>query len=65
MKLTVDIDLDSASNLVLEMLKEDYKLTQRIRWDDDNLLPALKEVIKYYSTPPEYEQWKAENNETD
>lgn len=65
MKLTVDIDLDSASNLVLEMLKEDYQLTQRIGWDDDNLLPALKEVIKYYSTVEEYEQWKAENNEAD
>lgn len=57
-KVTVDIDLDSASEMVRTMLMDDYqRLTAEGCEDSIDLLKALDVVIEYYTVPSKYQQW--------
>ena len=62
-KITVDLDFDQVSELVRTSLIQDYEISL-VQWPydedgkNDKLLEALKEVIKYYSTPDQFAEWK-------
>lgn len=74
MKYTVELDWESASNLVKHMLIEDYNMVNKpdsidnsddVLPEDKELVDALDVVIKYYSTPTEYKAWKSSLQEKD
>jgi hypothetical protein len=69
MKMNIDLDLDQISKIVLEALKEDYRMnckSDKIDNSDDmippdeELLSALNMVISYYSSREQYEEWAKE-----
>jgi len=60
MKVEVELDEEAVDEIVLRELKLDYELNgnpERYFEPDQELLNALKVVIKYHSSEQEYEDW--------
>lgn len=55
MKVNLEIDNDSLSDIVVNSLKSDYGYV--VTHGDQELLDALKKVVEYYSTESEYIEW--------
>lgn len=55
MKVNLEIDDDSLSDIVVNSLKSDYGYV--VFHGDRELLDALKKVIAYYTTESEFREW--------
>lgn len=69
MKLEINIDNEIRDEIFLKLLKEDYDfiLTNNPYHEEDiksdkKRLKSLKILIKYYSTPEQWKQWKEAQN---
>lgn len=57
--VTIEIDFDQISAIVLHTLKEDYRMVNK-NDNDEELLSALNMVISYYSSREQFEEWVKE-----
>lgn len=54
MKVEFDISDDFVSDLVVDCLKQDYKLSDP---DEDQLRNAIDMVLEYYLSPDDWREW--------
>jgi len=54
MKVEFDISDDFVSDLVVDCLKQDYKLSDP---DEDQLRNAIDMVLEYYLDPDQWREW--------
>ena len=66
-EITLRIDADHLRNIVIDDLKENYRLAYKCNSHHEEdikcrkkILKCLKSVIRYYTNEAEYKEWKNE-----
>ena len=57
-KRFIPLTYDQIDSIIIDELKETYKINSDSAFRDDELLTSIELILKYYMTIQDFEEWK-------